>query len=223
MKKIYLAIVALSFFTTFTQSQSVVGIGISGAYLSPTGDFGDVYKDGWGGFASLNFNLSDNFQLSLTSGYSQFQFNNDRYNQLLNDFFNFFGISTYVNITSSLRIIPVMLGGKYFFTNTPFRPYAEADLGIDVVSVDGATIIIDSQSINAATGESKIYSAWSAGAGFMYQISKSVNLDVNAKFNGNNLSAGTNFSTSIGSSTSSESSNSSVTFWSVNAGFLFEL
>ncbi len=208
---------------TTLRAQTKLGIGVEGAYLSPTGDFGNVYKSGFGGLASLTYNVTNNIQLSLSSGYSQFSFNNDQFNQLLNDFLNAFGATANVNINSNLKIIPVMLGGKYFFTSTTFKPYAALDLGLHIVSVSGTSVQVNGQTINAVASQSKAVTAWGLGVGFMYQVAPKVCINVNAKINGDNLEVGTNFSESGTGYSSSQSSTSTVTFLSVNAGLLFEL
>ena len=223
MKKMIFVILVLIFSSTFLPAQTNFGIDVNGAYLSPTGDFGNVYKSGFGGLASLNYNVTNNIQLSLSAGYSRFSFNNDQYNQMLSDFYSAFGTTTTVEINSKLKIIPVMLGGKYFFTSTAFRPYAALDLGLHIVSVDASSIKINGETLDAVKGQSKAATAWGLGVGCMYQIAPIINIDINAKINGNNLEVGTNFSSSGSTYSSSQSSSSTVTFWSVSAGLLFEL
>jgi opacity protein-like surface antigen len=223
MKRTTLVILALIFSCGFLSAQTNFSIGVNGAYLSPTGDFGNLYKSGFGGLACLTYNVTENIQLSLGTGYSRFSFNNDQYNQMLRDFYSDYGTPPTVNISSNLKIIPVMLGGKYFFTNTAFKPYAGLDLGLHIVSVDGATIKVNGQTLDAVKGESKAATAWGLAVGFLYKVAPKINLDVNAKINGDNLETGTNFSTSGSGYSSSQSSNSTVTFISVSAGLLFEL
>ena len=116
-----------------------------------------------------------------------------------------------------------MLGGKYFFTSTAFKPYATLDLGIHIISVTGTSVQVNGQTIDAVASQSKAATAWGLGVGCMYQVAPKICIDVNAKINGDNLETGTNFSASGSGYSSSQSSNSTVTFLSVNAGLLFEL
>ncbi len=204
-------------------AQNKFGIGVEGTYISPTGDFSDVYNSGFGGSASLTYNVSDNIQLSLSAGYSQLSFNNDHFNQMLRDFYSSYGTTPTVNVNSNLKIIPVMLGGKYFFTNTAFKPYAALDLGVHIVSASASSVQVNGQTINAVASQSKAATAWGVGAGFMYQVARGISIDVNGKINGNNLETGTNFSASSTGYSSSQSSSSTATFLSVNAGLWFEL
>ena len=223
MKKAVLLIFALILTCTTLRAQTKFGIGVEGAYLSPTGDFGNLYKSGFGGIASLTYKVTDNIQLSFNAGYSQFSFNDDQFNQMLSDFYSSSGTTATVNINSNLKIIPVILGGKYFFTSTAFRPYAALDLGLHIVSVDASSIKINGETLDAVKGQSKAATAWGLGVGCMYQIAPIINIDINAKINSNNLEVGTNFSSSGSTYSSSQSSSSTVTFWSVSAGLLFEL
>ncbi|MCL4551357.1 MAG: porin family protein [Bacteroidetes bacterium] len=223
MKRTILVVLAFILANVTLSAQTKFGIGVNGTYFAPIGDFGDVYKSGFGGSASLLYNVNDNIQLSLSSGYAQFSFNNEKFNQLLSDFFSAFGTTVKVDINSKLNIIPVMLGGKYFFTNSAFKPYAALDLGLHIVSVDASSFKVNSQSYDAVKGQSKAATAWGIGIGFMYQVAPKINLDVNGKINGNNLEVGTSFSGSTGTSSASQSSNSTVTFLSVGAGLVFEL
>ena len=216
-----LAVIAIS--GTFLSAQSKLSLGIGGIYASPTGDFGDVYKDGFGGLASLNYSLTDNIQLSVSSGYEQFSFNNEKFNQLLTDFFSSFGTTYNVSVDAKLKVIPILLGGKYFLTNTNFRPYAALDLGVDIISVDGSSIKVNGETMDAVKSESKVATAWGIGVGFIYRFAHSISLDVNGKINGNSLQVGTNFSASSGGNSSSQSSNSTVTYFSIGAGLIFEL
>ena len=57
----------------------------------------------------------------------------------------------------------------------------------------------------------------------MIYILAVISLDVNGKINGNSLQVGTNFSASSGGNSSSQSSNSTVTYFSIGAGLIFEL
>ena len=224
MKKINLIILALILTVSMISAQSKLGIEVGGAYLAPTGDFSDVYKAGFGGMAALTYDATDHLQLSFNTGYAQFSFNNDKFNQLLNDFFSGYSSKSFnVNVDSKLTIIPVMIGGKYFFTTAEFRPYLAADLGLHIVSVSASKVQVEGQTIDAAVSQSKAATAWGLGVGFFYKVAPKVNIDVNAKINGNNLEVGTNFSASGSGYSSSQTSNSTAAFFSVMAGVQFEL
>lgn len=141
---------------------------------------------------------------------------------MLNDFLGG-GSNVNMSVDSKLTLIPVVASGKYFFTTTNFKPYAVLDLGAHIMSVDGAKVTYGGQSYDATIKESKAAFAWGIGVGFYYVVAPKINLDVNAKFNGDNFEMGTSFSSSSGSSSSSQSSKSTAAFFSVSAGLHFEL
>ncbi|KAF0141517.1 MAG: hypothetical protein FD122_1509 [Stygiobacter sp.] len=223
MKKAHYIIIVLLFSVTLLTAQTKLGLGVSGSYLNPTGDFGDVYKSGFGGTANLTYDLSDNFQLSAIAGYSQFSFNNEKYNELLSAFFSSFGTEVKVDIQSKLKIIPLMIGGKYFFSSSNFRPYSELNLGLHLVSVDASSIKVNGETLNAVAEQSKSTLGWGLGVGFLYKVAPKVNIDINGKICGNGLEVGTSMSSSSSGYSESQSSNSTVTFFSVSAGLMFEL
>jgi hypothetical protein len=219
MKKIKLTVLFIILTGSFISAQSKFGIGIGGTFLSPTGDFADVYESGFGGTVALTYDLSNNLQLSLTSGYSQLSFNNDKINEMLSAF----GFDVNIDVDSKLKLIPVMAGVKYFLTESEFRPYASADLGLHIVSISASSVKVAGETYDAVAEESKTSAAWGIGAGFLYKISPVISIDVNAKINGNNLEVGTSNSYSGSGYSYSETSKSTTTFFTVSAGILFEI
>ena len=219
MKKINYAVILIILCGTLLSAQSKFGVGVSGVFISPTGDFGDLYKSGIGGLASLTYNVTDNIQLSASAGYSALSFNNDKFNELLNDM----GITTKVEIDSDIKIIPLLLGGRYYITKTDFRPYAALDLGLHIVSVSAASVTVAGQTLNAVKEESKAATAWGIGIGFLLKVAPKINIDVNAKINGNSLESSTDLSVSSPGYSYSQSSKSTTTFFSIAAGVLIEL
>lgn len=223
MKKTILVVLFVVLSGIGISAQSKVGIGINGGIMVPMSDFADQYKTGFGGSASLNFNVTPNLQLSLSGGYSQFSFNSEKFNEILNDFFSAFGSKFNVDIQTKLTIIPIMAGGKYFLTTSEFRPYGEVNLGVHIASADGTIISLNSQPITNIPSVSKTSFAWGLGAGFIYQVSPAVGIDVNAKLNGNSIEMGTSMSSSSSGASASQSSNSTMLFFSASAGLQIAL
>jgi opacity protein-like surface antigen len=219
MKKIKLAVLLIILSGSFISAQSKFGIGIGGTFVSPTGDFADLYKSGLGGSVALTYDLTNSMQLSLSSGYSQLSFNNDKINEMLNAF----GLNVNVDVDSKLKLIPVMAGVKYFFTESGFKPYASAELGLHIIEISASSVKIAGGTYDAVDEESKTAAAWGIGAGFLYKIAPAISIDVNAKINGNNLEVGTNNSYSETGYSYSETSKSTMTFFTVSAGILFEI
>lgn len=132
-KLMAIAIAALAiFFTTNVKAQSVkpdgwrLGVGIDGGV--PTGNANSISSFELGGTARLQYGLSNNFALTLTSGY--YNFFGKTYNVNIVD-----PITNTVTTTSikggSLGMIPVKAGIKAFFTPS-FYFGAEAGAGFEV-------------------------------------------------------------------------------------------
>ena len=223
MKRLFSVLAAIVICSSLISAQSKINISAGGSFLSPISDFGDLYDNGFGGSVAVMYSLNDNFQLSLNAGYMQFTFNNAKFNQMLNEFYSQYGQSFNVNVDSKFKIIPIMLGGKYYFTKTIFRPYAALDLGLHIVSVAGSTVQVNGQTVDALKSESKAATAWGVGVGFLYSVTPAIGIDVQGKLNGNNIEVGTNFSASSGGNSSSQSSNSTVIYFSIAAGIVFAL
>jgi len=219
MKRIKLAVLFIILTGTFISAQSKFGIGVGGAFVSPTGDFADVYENGFGGTVALTYDLTNSLQLSFSSGYSQLSFNNDRVNEILSAF----GLNVNIDVDSKLKLIPVMAGVKYFFTESEFKPYVSADLGLHIISISASSIKIAGEPYDVVAEESKTSAAWGIGAGFLYKIAPTISVDVNAKINGNNLEVGTSNSYSGSDYSYSETSKSTMTFFTISAGILFEI
>lgn len=223
MKKYSQLFLLLLLSATLISAQSKFGIGVNAGIQIPTGDFADAYKNGFGAGAALSYDLSDNLQLAANVGYSQFSFNNDKYNELLNEFFGAFGTKMNVDIQSKLKVIPLMLSGKYFLTSSAVKPYAQVELGLHIVSVDASTVKVNSETITAVSSQSEAATAWGIGFGVLYNAAPKIDIDINAKIGGNSLEMKTSMSTSTSNSSASQTSNSTMSFFAVTAGIHFAL
>ena len=218
MKKINLFILALLFTGSLISAQSKLGVGINGGYLSSTGDLGDVFNKGFGGTASLTYNLNNNLQFSATTGYLGFTFNNDYFNQQLQDV----GYNFTVNLDATMNIIPLMVGGKYFFTESQFKPYVGLDLGLHIMTITVPTSTITSNGAST-TKSTETKAGYALGAGFQYSFTDQIALDINAKFNGNGVEIHKSSVKTQGNTTIEESSSSTAAFFSIMAGVWFRL
>src|SRR5688572_31967097 len=73
MKKVFLAMsIAVISATGYAQS-GTTKIGVGADLGIPTGDFGDGFKTGFGGYAKGLFGIGEAGQITFTSGYSAFK------------------------------------------------------------------------------------------------------------------------------------------------------
>ncbi len=219
MKKIIYAFLLVILIPVIAHAQTPFGINVSGAYISPMGDFGDLYKSGIGAQAAVTYDIALGLQLNVSAGYTQLSFNNDKFNELLNGM----GITEKVNVDSKITIIPIMAGARYYFTGSGLRPYAALDLGLHFVSVGASSVNVGGQTFPATVEQSKATTAWGIGGGFLIQVAPKISLDISAKMNGNGLESGTDISVSGPGYSSSQSSKSTTTYFSVGAGIHIDL
>lgn len=183
MKKM-LSIIAV-LFVAFAINTNAQQLGIQGSIGLPMGDFSDALqaKLGFGATGTYFYDASGTFIITGSVGF--LSFSSDDFTA---------GSTTY---SYSWTFIPIYAGARYLFSDGQFAPYGGAEAGYTVISVSVSGFGI------AAAGSSNI--AVAPMLGFMYEMSKGLNLDVNAKYN---IILG---------------SGSSISYVGVNAGVVFEL
>ncbi len=219
MKRLLLTIMLLISITTLSTAQSKFGTGINAGIALPNGDFGDVYNLGFGGGASLTYDLAQEWQLLASAGYYRFSFNDD----LFNDFLKSIGVNETVDVEAPLSLIPIMVGGRYFFTQGEFKPYATAVVGIHIMSVSAEDVKISGQTYDVNTTETQTKGAWGIGLGFLYKVAPKIHLNLDAKFNGNSSEVSQTTSSQEGDTTTEETSTSTTTFITILAGIQIQL
>jgi hypothetical protein len=144
MKKIFLTAL---FLLIGTLSYAQLRLGLSPGYALPTGDFGAINKNGYGGSASAKYRLSERF--ALTSNFSFYAFG--RAGEDLGDLAEIFGISP--NTVNLLNLIgldiqiprtnfyPINLGFEYYILKGKVKPYVGFDIGFFIT--DTETISLD--------------------------------------------------------------------------------
>jgi hypothetical protein len=115
MKKVLVLCVVALFMVGLTNAQtSKFKIGV-GAYIGlPMGTFGDVVSIGFGGVAQGELELAPQIVGTLTTGYLSFS-----------------GKSVNGFTLGNWSIIPILVGGKYFFTP---NFYGAVQIGLNMVS-----------------------------------------------------------------------------------------
>ncbi len=198
MKKTFLTLV---FLLAVTVAQAQLRLGLSPAYALPTGDFGAINKNGYGGSASAKYQLSERF--ALTSNFSFYAFG--RAGEDLGDLAEIFGISP--NTVNLLNLIgldiqiprtnffPVNLGFEYYLLKGKVKPYVGFDIGFFIT--DTETISLDLRQLD---GVVDLPSGVSLGVielnandanfglgpvlGCAYELSEGLVLDLNLRANG---------------------------------------
>ncbi len=217
MKK--LLVYSFLFIATLINAQSGLGLNVNAGIASPGGDFGDVYNMGFGGNAGLTYDLNESIQLSASAGYYTFAFNNEFYSDLLKEA----GFNITVDVDAPISIIPLMVGGKYFFSVSDFKPYVSAIVGLHIISVSGNSVNLGGTNFDISQSATETKGAWGIGVGFLYKVAPKIFLNLDAKMNGNAAEVGTSTSFQTGNTTVETTSSSTTTFITVSAGVQIEL
>jgi hypothetical protein len=152
-------------FAGYTSAQKMgaevqIGVGL------PMGDFGDVFKTGFGGQGTFLYSL--NPEITLTGAIGYYTFTNKDYSDL------------------TFSTVPVLVGGRYIFSKGSISPYAGAELGLHFSSVKVNIPKIETPFGSYGGGsesESSTNFGFSPMVGFMMPLSPALNLDVNLKYN----------------------------------------
>ena len=151
---------------------------VQGLYIRTLGNFNKVWTSGSGGYVSYGMFFPDHNTLNFQIGYIDYKLQEgfDSQEELVRD--------------ASLYVIPLLIGGKYFFIDSWFMPYFSFMNGINIVN---QTVSIEVEEdadgnenihIDNTTGdETLVRYAWQVAFGIMISIVDGLNLDLAVKYN----------------------------------------
>ena len=155
-KLILLAIFAVSI--TFTSNaQFKIGANLNVAF--PTGDMSDGVGIGIGGTVTGLYEFTKNISAGVQTGYTSFAEKDNN------------------GVTFS--VIPITAVGKYYFSESNFKPYIGADLGLYLLKAK-ASVSVSDYTFSASATETDFGVA--PAVGFEYILSDKLSLDANAKY-----------------------------------------
>jgi hypothetical protein len=111
MKKVFLAICIASISVTGYAQSGTTKIGVGADLAIPVGDFGDLAKTGFGGYAKGLFGIGEAGQITFTTGYSSFKAKGSNSEE-----------------SATLNIIPLLAGYRQNFSGF----YAEPQIGYNI-------------------------------------------------------------------------------------------
>ena len=161
MKQLLSFLLIAVLFTGFTNAQGKIAVGVQGGIALPMGDFGDGYKMGFGGTGTFAYHVNPMLDVTASAGYLTWS-----------------GKDADFTFSS----IPVLVGARYYFGQGKFHPYVAGELGMHFVSFEIPSYTIPGFGTFGGGSVSESYFGFGAGAGFLYQLSPKLDLDVNAKF-----------------------------------------
>jgi len=138
MKKVFLAICIAAISATGYSQSGKNQIGVGADLGIPVGDFGDVVKTGFGGYAKGLFGIGEGGQITFTTGYSSFKAKGSTSEE-----------------SATLNIIPLLAGYRHNFSGF----YAEPQIGYNIFGAKYKGTISGSDSEGGF--------AWAVGFGYV--------------------------------------------------------
>lgn len=146
-----------------------IRVGGQAGLAVPMGDFGDLVGMGFGFHGLFVYQLQPQLELTGLLGYTTFGSKDEA-----------------IYADYSISTIPLLAGVRYSFSEqgvNPFRPYVGAELGLQFQSVsyevDFGGFFGGRQEYSASNTEF----CFAPQAGFYYELSPAIDLDVNLKLN----------------------------------------
>jgi len=142
---------------------------VQGLYIRTLGNFNKVWSSGTGVYVNYGMFFPDHNTLNFQTGYIDYKLNDGLDSQ-----------------EGSLTVIPLLIGGKYFFTDSRFMPYVSFMNGINIISQTIAFYVDEEENIHFddSSGDTRLVRyAFQVGFGIMINIVGSLNLDLAVKYN----------------------------------------
>jgi hypothetical protein len=172
--------------SAFAQKKMAAYIGGTVAMPMSPEAFSDYWKMGFGGLGGFSLEMSPGVEVGVMAGYSSFPFDEDK---LLESVVPASVTGAVVEITGAdLTALEIMAFGKYTFGSgeAPFKPYFIGLAGLDMLSVDDATICVDVPGVitieQTVSGPDESAIALGFGAGFDYAFNPSTGLWMDVRY-----------------------------------------
>ncbi len=167
-------------------AQSKFELGANAGASIPIGEFTKFYQTGYGGNAQFIYNVSNNFLLVLTVAYDRWTVDEEAVNTNAENK----GLNRKFDINSSFRVIPILIGARYYFSKGKSRAFLSVDFGgylykfrlegIVINTIPGADIPHFPIPEQVTTGTE---STLSLGLGYIVRLSKHWYVEFNSKYN----------------------------------------
>lgn len=162
-KLIIIILVAGAISQIYSQSDSFLKnrVMLEGMYLRNLGHFSQVWDNASGGYISYGIAFPEHNFLIFRLGFID--------NKLKDDV-------QYAD--ASLSIIPLEIGGRYYFTNSRFMPFVQF--------MNGLNIIFENTNLEGEKkDETLVKYAWQVGFGLTVNIASFLSLDIGANYQSN--------------------------------------
>ena len=173
MKKIILTIIIIlsvgSLFTSFAQSDTYLKnrIFVEGLYIRNIGNFGDVWANASGGYLGYGIAFPDHNYLMMRTGIIS--------NKLKDEF------STEDSLTyedAYLTMVPIEIGGRYYFIDHMFMPFVQFMTGLNFV-------FANEDLVGENEDKNLVKFAWQVGFGFTVNVISNLSIDLGVNYQSN--------------------------------------
>ncbi len=173
MSKIFLTIITLisfgSLFTIFAQSESYLKnrIFVEGLYTRNIGNFGNVWSNSSGGYLGYGIAFPEHNYLMMRTGVISNKLKDKLSNQ-----------ESLTYDGAYLTIIPLEVGGRYYFNDNVFMPFAQFMTGLNFIFQNKDLV---------GKNENKILVkyAWQIGLGFTINLVSDFCIDAGVNYQSN--------------------------------------
>lgn len=168
----------------------------------PISDFNNVYKTGVSAEAGILYSLPiPGLDLTLTAGYDGFKYKNEYFTDLV---YTNLGVPV-SNFDADWNVtdIPIMLGARYKFPMTGFKPYVSGEVGIHIMNFSdrfsGSQVIGSSSNPASLSWKGEVESktetgfGFAIGAGVEIPVISKLSIDINGKYNYNGITYSKSF------------------------------
>ncbi|MGB5850408.1 MAG: outer membrane beta-barrel protein [Ignavibacteriaceae bacterium] len=186
--KIFSSIILSLFFFSSGYSQSDFAVGVNAGLSLPVGQLTEFYSSGYGGNGQFMYNVSDQFMVALTVGYSKWDVDQDAVNAKAGES----GKDITFNLQSDLRVFPLYIGARYYLASGKHRPFFSVDFGgysYEFKLAGDVTIKFPGDDLPDVTvpleerTQTGTETALALGLGYFYKISKHFYIEINSKYN----------------------------------------
>ncbi|MBI4811305.1 MAG: outer membrane beta-barrel protein [Ignavibacteriales bacterium] len=172
MKRLLLVFLLFLLASSLSFSQDgKMKLGVGGEILLPSGDFGDIAGTGFGGTANFLYLVNDQIAISGTAGY--ITWGSKSFDMGLGEW------------EYSYSAIPILAGGRYYFTTGDARVYGSAELGLYMFNFTVTTPSYEFLGYTVEggeTSESESEFTFAPGVGYEMKIGDNMNLDLTGKY-----------------------------------------
>ena len=140
-----------------------------GIYIRSLGNFGKVWANAVGGYVGYGIFFPNHDMLNFQVGYLKYKLSDD-----------------YESEVADFSVIPLLIGGRYFFIDDRFMPYITFMNGINIINQTVGFSVDEEENIHfeEITDNARIVRyAFQVGIGVMINIVGNLNVDLAVKYN----------------------------------------